>query len=295
MTVTDTGGLTPPIGQFVNCNGVQVHYLERGKREGKTVVFLHGLGSVIQDFASSGVFQLLEDDYHILCFDRPGYGYTERPGGTIWTPERQADLFSLALQKLSVNSCVVVAHSWGVLAAIALTLRQPVLVRGLVLIGGYYFPDPHPLANFGSIAAVPVLGGLLRHTIGPLIRPLGGVDKAIKLAFAPNQPTAPFLRQFPVDLVVRQITLATIAEEAKLMQPSAQALQPRYGQLQCPIVIMVGLGDRITDPSQSERMRDALANQPTSPLLGQPGHPGTGHLLHHIHPGDVAAAVRSIP
>ena len=40
--------LNPPKGQFLEIDGVRLHYVERGK--GEPLVLLHGNGSMIQDF-----------------------------------------------------------------------------------------------------------------------------------------------------------------------------------------------------------------------------------------------------
>jgi hypothetical protein len=43
----------PPIGRFIVVDGVRLHYVERGT--GRPLVLLHGNGSMIQDFDSSGL------------------------------------------------------------------------------------------------------------------------------------------------------------------------------------------------------------------------------------------------
>ena len=43
----------PPQGRFLEVDGVRLHYVERGK--GQPLVLLHGNGSMIQDFESSGL------------------------------------------------------------------------------------------------------------------------------------------------------------------------------------------------------------------------------------------------
>lgn len=40
----------PPIGKFLECEGVVLHYIERGDPAAPCVVLLHGNGSMIQDF-----------------------------------------------------------------------------------------------------------------------------------------------------------------------------------------------------------------------------------------------------
>src|SRR5690242_14794703 len=77
----------PPAGRFVQIGDVRLHYVERGC--GDPLVLLHGSGSMIQDFATSGLLTLAAGRYRVIAFDRPGYGHSARPRGTIWTHARQ--------------------------------------------------------------------------------------------------------------------------------------------------------------------------------------------------------------
>jgi pimeloyl-ACP methyl ester carboxylesterase len=63
------------------------------------LVLLHGNGSMIEDFQSSGLIDLAATKYRVIAFDRPGFGHTPRPRSTIWTPEAQADLIAAALKE----------------------------------------------------------------------------------------------------------------------------------------------------------------------------------------------------
>ena len=49
----------PPIGKFIECEGVRLHYLERGDPTAPSVVLFHGNGSLIQDLILSGLGVLL--------------------------------------------------------------------------------------------------------------------------------------------------------------------------------------------------------------------------------------------
>src|SRR6202047_5685316 len=81
----------PPNGRFVAVDGTRLHYLEKGG--GRPVVFLHGNVVTAEDCDLSGVLDLASArECHVVAFDRPGYGYSDRPRGAIWTPARQADL-----------------------------------------------------------------------------------------------------------------------------------------------------------------------------------------------------------
>jgi len=61
----------PPTGKFVDIGGVRLHYIERG--QGEPLLLLHGNGSMIQDFLSSGLVDKAAERYRVIVFDRPGF------------------------------------------------------------------------------------------------------------------------------------------------------------------------------------------------------------------------------
>src|SRR6476660_6469731 len=132
----------PPAGRFLDVNGVRLHYVERGS--GEPLVLLHGNGSMIQDFESSGLIDLAAKNYRVIVFDRPGFGHSDRPRNVVWTPAAQAELINSALQRLGVSNAIVLGHSWGASVAVALALKYPKLVQGLVLASGYYYATLRP-------------------------------------------------------------------------------------------------------------------------------------------------------
>src|SRR3981081_4785778 len=101
----------PPTGKFLEINGVRLHYVERGA--GDALVLLHGNGSMIEDFASRGLIDLAAKSYRVITFDRPGFGHSERPRGTVWTPEAQAELIYKALERLGVSRLCELEQSSG--------------------------------------------------------------------------------------------------------------------------------------------------------------------------------------
>jgi pimeloyl-ACP methyl ester carboxylesterase len=129
----------PPQGQFIDIDGVRLHYVERG--DGRPLVLFHGNGSMIQDFESSGLIDLAAENYRVIVFDRPGFGHSLRPRNIVWTPEAQADLFMKALDRLHVQHAIVLGHSWGASVAVALAIKHPSCVEALVLASGVLFPD----------------------------------------------------------------------------------------------------------------------------------------------------------
>src|SRR5688572_14053805 len=110
-------------GSFVDVDGVRLHYLERG--EGRTLVLVHGIGSMIDDFLLSGLAARAAEHFRVIVIDRPGYGRSSRPR-RLWTPHAQAELIHGALRKLDVYCPVMLGHSFGATVALAYALRHPV-------------------------------------------------------------------------------------------------------------------------------------------------------------------------
>ena len=272
----------PPIGRFMTIDGVRLHYIERG--QGEPLLLIHGNGTMIQDFTSSGVVDRLADRYRVIVVDRPGYGYSSRPRG-LWTPRAHATLFEKALRRLGVEQVVVLGHSWGTMVAVALALQAPGLVRSLVLASGYYYPTLRADTFLLAPPAIPVLGDVMRYTIAPL------VAKAVRPAmirrvFEPAPVPDRFEREFPKSLMVRPLQLRAAAEDAALMPPSVIELQKHYRDLHLPIVIIAGADDKIADLGrQSGRLHQELPGSEFVVL------PGLGHMVHHLAPDQVVRAV----
>lgn len=272
----------PPIGRFMTVDGVRLHYVERGR--GEPLVLIHGTGTMIQDFTTSGIVERLAERYRVIVFDRPGYGYSARPG-RLWTPRAQADLLRKALARLGIEKAVVMGHSWGTLVAVSLALEAPSLVRGLVLASGYYYPTARADAPLLSPPAIPVIGDILRYTVSPLAARLM-LPRLIEQMFAPAPVPEHFDRLMPKELMLRPSQLHAAAEEAALMIPSAAKLQSRYRELEPPVVIVTGADDQVTDTGrQSARLHHELAGSELMPL------PGLGHMIHHLAPDEVIEAI----
>jgi pimeloyl-ACP methyl ester carboxylesterase len=273
----------PPAGQFVVVDGVRLHYLDQG--EGPVVVLLHGNATMAEDFRNSGLIGELSRDFRVIAFDRPGFGYSERPRDTLWTPDAQARVLQKALRQLGVDKHIVLGHSWGTLVALAMALAEPERVTGLLLLGGYYYPSLRLDVPAAALPAVPLIGDLLRYTVTPLWGRLTW-PLAIKSAFSPSRIAATF-RRLPAWLALRPSQLRATAAEAALMVPSAASLEQRYRELTMPVAIFAGDGDKIVDPQANAVRLHAELPRSTLRLV-----PGAGHMLQHLVQGDIAAEVR---
>ena len=275
----------PPPGQFLEVNGVRLHYVERGS--GPPLVLLHGNGSMIQDFETSGLIDLAARSYRVIVFDRPGFGHSDRPRNVVWTPAAQAELINSALERLGVSHAIVLGHSWGASVAVALALTYPNLVQGLVLASGYYYPTLRPDVVAVSATAVPLVGDVLGHTISPIVSRVMWPLLMAKI-FGPQSMPKKF-EGFPKDMALRPSQIRASAAESALMIPDAFHYRDEYANLKMPLVIVAGDEDRLVDiDAQSARLHRDVPQSRFHRV------PGTGHMIHQTATGAVMSAVDEV-
>lgn len=274
----------PPRGDFITVDGVRLHYLSQG--QGPAVVLLHGNGVPAEDFRNCGLFDQLARDHRVIAFDRPGYGYSERPRSTVWTPAEQAKLLAAALARLGIERAVVLAHSWGTLVALALVRQQPELVSGMVLASGYYYPSVR-LDVLTGTPALPVIGDVMRYTVSPLVGRLMW-PLVTRRAFHPN-PIPDSFRRYPKWMSLRPGQLRAEAAETAMMIPSAAVLRKHYPELRMPVEIITGEADKIAVTSHnSARLHEDIARSTLTVL------PEAGHMIQHGFPQALLRAVQRL-
>ncbi|MBA2466252.1 MAG: alpha/beta hydrolase [Sphingomonas sp.] len=277
-------GANPPRGNAIKVDGVILHHVDSGT-PGPVVLLLHGNGTTLEDWFACGIFEELSKTNRVIAFDRPGFGYSTRPRARLWTPAAQADLLALALRSLGADDLTVVGHSFGTLVSIELARRHPELVHALVLMSGYYYPSARADVLIASIPAIPIVGDIDRHTVGPVfgaaLRP--AVERKL---FAPAAVASSW-RKFPFEMTLRPSQLRAEAAEAALMVPTAARMAPDYAELTIPVQIISGEGDRVANHArQSARFAAELASAKLTTLRG------VGHMVHHTAAERVLHAIR---
>ena len=275
----------PPIGKFVEVDGVRLHYVEIGK--GDPVVFLHGNGSMIQDFASSGLLDLAAKSHRVIAFDRPGFGRSELTDDRAWTPAAQAKLLRAAFNRLSIEKPTVVGHSWGTLVALRLAVDFRNDISRLVLLSGYYFPTVRADTWLSTPGSLPLLGPIIQHTIGPIIARISS-KSAFEQMFDPLPVSPQFVATYPTELAVRPSQLQAVASETAMMPAAVETIMEHYKFVQVPTQLFAGGSDHVVNTEkQTAQLHSVL---PNSTLHVEEG---VGHMVHHAIPQKIAAALAS--
>lgn len=275
----------PPEGRFIEVNGVRLHYTDRGT--GEPIVLLHGNAVTGHDYDTSGVVEALLRTHRVIIFDRPGFGHSSRPRGRVWTATRQAALLRKALATLEVRRPVVVGHSWGTLVALEMALAPQSDVAGLVLLSGYYFPSLRLDALLVAPVATPVLGDLLRWTVSPLA---GWLQMPLlkKAMFSPAKVTPRFDAEYSPAMALRPSQVHATAADGAMMVGGARRAAKRYGELEMPVTIIAGDGDKVVGISQARRLQRAIPGSELHVVEG------VGHMVHHVAVPQVASAIVAV-
>ena len=282
--VRQANAAIPPIGEFVTVEDVRLHYWRRGT--GQPVVLLHASGLVLQDFMLS-IWEQVTADYAAIAFDRPGYGYSERPVAAPVTLALNARLLHGALTQLGVQRPILVGHSSGASVALRYALDYPDAVAGLVLIAPSAYAEELSVPPLAAFTDPPILGALFLHTLlAPLVQAIGSQFTAA--LFAPNAPPSGYTTMLKA-FALRPDHFQTHAAELKHLRSALHAQSPRYHEITVPVVILAGAEDKIDPPeTQAILLEQALVNAQLVTVSG------SGHTVHHENPALVLAALQQV-
>jgi pimeloyl-ACP methyl ester carboxylesterase len=97
----------PPLGQFIDIDGMTLHYIDEGS--GPTVVMIHGLAGQHGHFVYA-LRDVLIEDHRVVIIDRPGCGYSTRPPYASATIAAQAKTISRFIAALGLKHPLIVGH-----------------------------------------------------------------------------------------------------------------------------------------------------------------------------------------
>jgi pimeloyl-ACP methyl ester carboxylesterase len=272
----------PPAGQFVEADGLRLHYVDEGG--GAPLVLLHGASTSLLDFAA-GLAPPLADRHRVLAFDRPGHGYSERPPGEWPNPAVQARYLHSALAALGVRKPLLVGHSWSGSLVLAYLLRYPDETAGGVLLAGVSHPWKRAVAWTNAIAGVPVLGRVFAHT---LVFPAGQllIEGGVAEVFHPELPPPGYLQRTGVELVLRPDDYYFNAQDVRLLSEYLEAQSQEYHRLRQPLLVIHGTRDDIVPAwNHTDRLLKVVPEIEVIRLAG------AGHGLHHTRTERIAELI----
>ena len=135
--------------------------------------------------------------------------------------------------------------------------------------------------------AIPVVGDLVRYTIGPILS-CAILPMAFRKLFAPRSVPRDFKTRFPALLTLRPKQLRAAAEESAFLIPMAARFQSHYPSIRCPVRILHGRADQLIEPEQARYLHRALRGSVLHLVED------AGHMVTYADGAAIAEAVDAI-
>lgn len=279
----------PPTGRFVDVEGGRLHVLELGSPDATPVVLLHGASGNLGDMKLALGGRLAER-YRVIMVDRPGHGWSDRPGGrrADASPARQAALIRQALQRIGVTRAILVGHSWSGALATAYALAYPEEVSGLVLLAPVTHPWPGGIVWYNRILTISYVGPLFART---LALPIGSllIGPGVRDVFAPQTPPDNYAAQAGGRMILRPQELEANAWDVARLKAFVTAQAQHYGSIQAPTAIVAGDAD---DTVSIKIHAQAIAAMLPRGKLHELSN--VGHMVHFAAPELVVGIIDDI-
>jgi pimeloyl-ACP methyl ester carboxylesterase len=277
--------LVPPVGQFVEVDGLRLHYVDTGEKpgqDGPPLLFVHGWLGQLNHF--SFALAALFPERRVVLLDRPGCGYSQALRAP--TIAENAAVLAAFMDTIGLRRPLVVGHSLGGAIALALALDHSAKIVGLALIAPFtQFLSASPfyklMARQGRLSRW--LGAWL---LGPLMSVLRAASPSHP-AFAPERVPRHFWTGAGGLLGFRADTLLAGTLEIPRQQREFAAMAPRYATISSPVSILFGAGDRLLNPAEQGESLVAVA--PDATLTVIPG----GHCLPMTQPRECETFIRA--
>ncbi len=276
--------------RFVTSDGTALFVSESGEFDGATIVLIHGwtLDHTSWDRVAAAL------PGKVVRYDHRGHGGSApAPRGTATIEQTADDLAELIEARVPTGPVVLVGHSMGGMAAMALAERHPAL-----------FAD-----RIGAVGLVATSsGGLSELTLGLprwLARPVMAAERRIDKRIAGmrrsrlGRPAGPTLKWLLFGAGAAPADVRATADQVGRCHPASMAAfrlslneHERRAALaalrEIPVTILAGGVDRLTPLTHARAIADEL---PGARLMI---YPQAGHMLPYERTEEVAAHVAAL-
>jgi pimeloyl-ACP methyl ester carboxylesterase len=117
----------------IEIDGLNLFYREAGQPNLPTLVLLHGFPTSSHMFRD--LIPHLEDRFHVIAPDYPGFGYSDAPTPSdfSYTFDRLADVTEKLIDKLGIQTFALYLQDYGGPVGFRIAARNPQRVTGLII------------------------------------------------------------------------------------------------------------------------------------------------------------------
>lgn len=249
------------------------------------IVVLHGFGANAETWRETA--QGLAEFGDVLAYDRPGFGFTERPRGEgppdPYGVDGQVALLRTLLEaEADGREVVLLGHSAGGTLAAEYALRYPEEVDAVVLVA------PAILTTGGTPRWLrPIMTFPPVDQLGPRIAGFAGgrAERLLEASwYGPDGPPAEIRARYTAPFAVRGWEQGLWRV---LRAPGTSAIAEDPGALEVPAQVITGADDRVVPTDESIELAGILGLSTVTVI------PNSGHVPHEETPEAFLDAVRA--
>ena len=148
-----------PSSIFLDIAGTPLRVRDTGPKSAPVLILMHGFGSSLETWEPWA--RLLSRKYRVVLLDFPGSGLSEPDRTGDYSDARSVNLVKALMQRMGIESAVLIGNSMGGRIAWKFAAAYPTLVSKLVLISPDGFASPG--FEYGRPPRVPAVLELMKY------------------------------------------------------------------------------------------------------------------------------------
>jgi cis-3-alkyl-4-acyloxetan-2-one decarboxylase len=132
---------------FTTSDGIRIHYVDEGPRDGQLVILLHGNPTWAYLYRRF-IAGLVEAGFRAVAHDQMGFGRSDKPEReSEYTIQRHAQHFGELMDELGLDGVTLILQDWGGPIGLAWAVDHPERVRRLVALNTFTGSIPPAMAK----------------------------------------------------------------------------------------------------------------------------------------------------
>jgi pimeloyl-ACP methyl ester carboxylesterase len=238
--------------EFVEIDGMQVHYRDEGK--GIPLILIHGTSASLHTW--DAWTEELKKNFRVIRLDLPAFGLTGPHPQRDYKIPTYVQFLHKFLQKLSIESAYMAGNSLGGLITWEYALAYPQEVKKMILLDASGYPSTRPRPWVFRLAGTPILNQIVRY-----VTPKFFFKNNLAQVYADDRKISEELITRYFDLNLREGNRQAFIDRS---QTTGETNWRKIKQINLPTLLLWGKEDTWTPLSFAERFK---ADLPQSKLI----------------------------
>jgi pimeloyl-ACP methyl ester carboxylesterase len=234
--------------QFINVDGMQVHYRDEGS--GMPIVLLHGSGASLHTW--DDWTKELKKNYRVIRLDLPAFGLTGPHPNQDYRIITYSDFLNDFLTKLDIDSMYLAGNSLGGNISWYYASDYPQKVKKLILVDPIGIPTGRELPWIFRMAKTPVINSIIRYVSAKYL-----IEDNLKQVYFDDSKVTSSLIERYYDLTLREGNRTAFIDRAKT---EIKDNSERLINIDIPTQIIWGKDDSWVPVSDGQKYLEKLPN-----------------------------------